>query len=634
MSANLLYNVVSEFKFELGSAVAETSALAGAVEAVDSAAKGALGTLAQLGPQIGLAFGLGGIGVLGLLTKALSLTMKFQDSTNRFAAIFSANVHALGDGFDGFNKRLALSRQFMGDLADSALSVGANDADFSNVAKSISASALTIGLKDPLDRIQQMTKNLFVGAPAMGLQGGDLQMQIMRVIEGVADRGSPLFAALLSDTKAFQPFRGQGGTQKFNMLPIAQRFELLDKALAQFGSKPEVIAQSMGSLSNQLSRAQALLLGMNGLLRPIGDAFERHITPALTSFNNFLQAHREKIKTALGSMTEKVIGLAPGVFDLVVGLSQLKSSVHTVVEAVKLITLGQALFHLGGLFMRTGSAAESLRVIWFGLLRQFLVLRNAFSLGLFAGLRTVGGMALAALVPLLTVLGLMAFFVVALTASWVGMSKAIRENIGGARDSFVALGGRFAAVFMKLKDAAYKFVFPFIEIWNGLVDILGSPTLILAAGNALASIADTLVTIFDTLGTVFVGLYAMVAGFINGAIELFAQIPQMPAMLLDLISGNAGMAQAMADDILGAFSFTFNDILDRALGKSGKDGNGKDRLVANGNTNIYGGVNVNMNFKENAEPDRVAFGLKEQINKAMRAKTQGRGQTLGFAGGN
>ena len=85
----------------------------------------------------------------------------------------------------------------------------------------------------------------------------------------------------------------------------------------------------------------------------------------------------------------------------------------------------------------------------------------------------------------------------------------------------------------------------------------------------------------------------------------------------------------MGDETAAALSKAFAG----AWGRPKAAGAARSAPVAqNHTTNIHGGVKIVQEFKDNAEPDRVAFGVKDVFEKLARNPTSVKnGARMGMA---
>lgn len=111
---------------------------------------------------------------------------------------------------------------------------------------------------------------------------------------------------------------------------------------------------------------------------------------------------------------------------------------------------------------------------------------------------------------------------------------------------------------------------------------------------------------------VFVMLNAILAGFIWSLIGAFEDIKAFRF---------AGMGDRMVENFKGGYNNTYDKLL------SMREEDEKERFVSKRITNIAK-IEINNAFKEQQEPDRIAFTLKEQIVKAATNPRSARGRSL------
>jgi hypothetical protein len=124
---------------------------------------------------------------------------------------------------------------------------------------------------------------------------------------------------------------------------------------------------------------------------------------------------------------------------------------------------------------------------------------------------------------------------------------------------------------------------------------------------------ELLTQTLELLGTAVLLAQASISGLFNVLFEIIERVKTF---------GTGGQFDSLKD----AFDFGVQGFLNRNADKLGS-GQG---VISNQVTNI-GKVEIKNEFRENQEPDRIAFSLQKQLLKTAQAPTQARGR--GFSRG-
>ncbi|MCK5600514.1 hypothetical protein KAR91_01525, partial [Candidatus Pacearchaeota archaeon] len=211
MPAVQAFQVVSDFRFEVGSALLGTRALQGQVDKLSDSADDALFSFKRLGFGLAASFGLGTSGFLGLLSQAVRTSEKFKITQLSFSNLISSNLEFLSGSVDTFNDRLRVSEQILINISKQSRKFGLPEQQLVDFTKLVSAQLIPKGLAGAnFQTATNISRNLLKAAPTLGVTPSLVQGQLLRIIEGQATRGDTLFRRLLGETQAFAPFR-EGG---------------------------------------------------------------------------------------------------------------------------------------------------------------------------------------------------------------------------------------------------------------------------------------------------------------------------------------------------------------------------------------------------------------------------------------
>jgi hypothetical protein len=262
------FKVLTEFRFDVASAVANSQTLQGEVGKISQAADNAHFALQRVGAGLVAQMGLGTGGVLGLFYKAIQASDKFYQQQLKISNIFQSN--GLFSGADGFRLSMVASESALGRMAIAAREFSLPASDLANLSTQIGAVLTVKGLDDSsLDKSIDISRQFLKSAPILGVDPSMATQQLVGAISGRAELGSTLVQRLIDETTAMQPFSGRGGLAKFNALEPAKRLDTLTKSLAQFSSNVKVTDAIAESMSGQLRRLNDNLLSMFSILKPL-----------------------------------------------------------------------------------------------------------------------------------------------------------------------------------------------------------------------------------------------------------------------------------------------------------------------------------------------------------------------------
>lgn len=576
MAAPVIYHVLTEFRFEVGNAILGSEKLAGAVDNVSAAADNAMHSFQRLGVGLIASMGLGSASILGLLGSALQSSDKFAQSQRDLANIISSNAGKTMD----WNQSLDIASGTMADINKKAREFSLSTTDLLSTSKQIGAVLLSHGLDNlSLTKSVDISRQYLKSAPTLGIDPGLAQQQLVRAILGDASGNDTLFNRLTGETTAMKQFGGAGGTKAFNVLDPAKRLDLLTRGLAQFSSNLNYVTGNAKSLSGELRILGENLKGPFSIFRSLGDILSKPVLMLLSSINTYLQTDGKKMVDTFSKLIEKSLETPAQIF---ASLFQAKNFASDFKLANKLVGIFMAfralLFVLGLLGVTIPYLTLGLSA--FGLAAT--IAAGAFAI-IVAGLGLLYYAVIAAVPPLLLLLGALQL-----------ISRA--KGYAAAQD-LVEMPGimlRFTESIRILKfivqpildafDAVAKFISPLFQV---------------------STYAKMAATTLEFLTNTFLKFAATISGIVFALLEINKQI----AMFV--------MGKGFDFKEVGsAFQDGIDSYLEEALGRL------KSGETTVGQTVNIGKVEIKNQFKENMEPDRVAFSLTKQLMKVAQNPTQ------------
>lgn len=588
-----LFLVATEFKFEAGSALLASQQIQGAAQGITKAVDSALGSMQAFGLGVAAQLNIAHLGVVGLLQEALSVSDHYRQKQLAFANILSANKDHLVGPIDTFNQRLMVSDQILTRIGKAARDFSLDENAMVEFTKLTAAMLIPKGLAgDNLQRPVDIARTLLKSAPTLGVQPWQIQNELLEIIEGRASGNNTLFRRLNSDTNVFKTAgaTGNSGTA-FNALPATKRVELLDKALKAFSSDVEVLEGNVNTVAGQIRRLANLFTGeISSVLRPFGDLLRNTIVPILKQVGNYIDKEGRVIIEQVTKFLKPWAQDLQGTYTTLKQLKSLRTDIDMTKKVAELITM-------------------------FSLIRFVMKL---FGVGVVVNWSMLGsalgslGTAAKTAIPLVGMVGTlmmrMFWWIPLVLAGFQLISKAkaiadvenAKSLAKGLPDYLIQLNRISAAIQVILR--------PYIYLWNKMAEGL---SWIFRLDGALAVLGYVFKWVADYLSEL-----AKQAALFQAITEGFAVA--MIYALQRIMDGNFKN--------LGADTWmTFKDNAKESFAKNmSMLMNPENNMTASMVTNI-GSVAITNSFKEQMEPDRIAFTIRDQLLSAARNPISARG---------
>jgi hypothetical protein len=615
-TADQVYRVVTEFRFDVGHAVASSETLQGAVGNLSQAADEALFSFQRLSLGLITSMGLGSGSLLGILGSAIKSSDKFSQSQRDFTNIIMSNIK----GAFTFQDVMEHTEGIMDSINKKANEFSLPAGELLSMSKAIGAILLNKGLDDPsMKKSIDLSRQFLKSAPTLGIHPGEAQGQLTRAIMGGASMGDTLFLRMAAETSAMNPFSKGGGAQAFNALAPEKRLNLLTKALAQFSSNVDVLRGNAMSLTGELRRMQEALTGTFSIFRKIGDSILDSLLPVLHNANNYIRREGQQIADSLAGIIKNML-TSPE--KTLVNLMQMRKAKEDLGQAGSIMGFATVMHGVGWVLSKLTGVAKLAHpaVGWVSLAVGTIatVAKEAnpylgkFLMGLtgivaviavaikFPVVLGVIGVALTKiLLPLLALWGVLQLFSRAAAIAQVDDAKKI-----------ALLMPRFTEVLGKLQRAFQPLIDGFMTIFDGVADFLSPIFRVSFYFEGLISVMEW---IADTTAKVIAGFQ----GLTFAILQLFTNLWNKVAEFVPGMS-EIGPSGSVAE----AFNSGVDDILTKYFDRS-NEGKGISGQTVNINK-----VEIKNNFKENLQPDRIAFSLKEQLLKVSQNPTQARGRSF------
>lgn len=584
------FKVLTNFRFEVGEAIVNSSKLQDAVDGVAQAADNTFFSLKRIGLGLVTNFGLGATSLMGVLGNAIKASDNLLSQQLKFSSIISGNMDKLSGNIGSYNERLMVSKKILKDIAKDAADFGLPEKQLISFTQQTSAMLVPKGLAgDNFKGARDLSRNLLKSAPTLGVQPGQVGGQLVRMIEGNAGGENTLFRRLNQETSAFQDKLGKAknAAKAFNDLPLKERFDLLNEGMSQFAQDAEILGANATLFSNLFEQLSSAFTGVNGVLIPFGDALSGPLKGALVQIIELVHTEVREVFKNLGFILK---ALVPDIESLTINLLQAREAGNDLRSALFLVLipfrfLGKVLFNIVRFI-------GVLTIFKFGL--TVLARLGTLLFWVFKGLNFL-------------VVALSRFFPVLALAFTVFQLFSRAKAIAAVEDAkklpgiLSKISKSFADMFLTLKIAFA----PAIKIFDDLAQKL---SIIFS----LAYWLDKTVEAFEWMSVALVALIAFTQGFFFAIFQIIENL-------------KAGKILSAFDNVNEAFEagvVGFGEIVEKAR----QDAEGQDTVLKN-NVNI-GTVNISNKFKENLQPDRIAFSLVKQLTSVGQNGTTARNRPL------
>lgn len=602
MGAEQVFKVLTEFRFDIAHAVAGSQQLQGQIGQVSAAADELHYALKRASMGLVVQTGLGTGGFLGAIWSAVKAADKFEQSQRQIAnVLLSNNLFTGPNAFRDAMNDAAIAMDHMNKVANQ---FSLPSADLVQFSKLVGATLVAHGLDNShLEKSINLSRGFLKSAPTLGIDPGLAQGQLLDAVMGRANMGDTLFQRISNETSAMKPYQGTAGANSFNALTPAKRLEVLTQSLTQFGNVTEIVNANALSLTSQMKRLQDNITGMFSILRPIGKAIMDPLRKILYQLNIYLEKYGKKILEIMGRIFK----------DLLKDPEKLYTQIQQLRNLGKDTKMAGNILGIVALIHGIGSALKFLGISLSG---NFLMI----------GLRSIGSAVawvVTALGGPLAVLGFVlrgvwfiASKVVAPLVLLTTILQGISRGIAGAKISdmkwIAERGVKIAETFEKFKSAIEKILLPFELAIRGIAMFIEWLFSFGRISQWVFEKIQGLADMMETLGNIMVTFFGIIAGISNVMVNT----------IMNLMEGNF---LAAGSNFGANFMEGFNDFTSEFWGK---------RIIGGGEQSTSTNkieidkIEINNQFKENAEPDRIAFTLKDQLMKAALNPTQAAGGSL------
>lgn len=601
-----IFNIVNRFTVE-DRATRAMNRMAAASAGLNSsifATRSALGVLASMSGVFIVAAAVNQL-KKGLVDYASSM----EQAEVAIGAMFNAWMKYKGfdgsvlSGMDKFNAAMAEAQRLMAAFQqDAALSVGTT-ADYVMIAKHVTNPLLQMGLGT--DKIREFTNLTINAASVLGVDFPQAARDMMSALTGVAG----------IDVKLFRLLAIKGGAKEFNQLAPTERHKQLVDAMKQYELAAQVFAMTNKGLTSTITDLGMIFLGKAG--RGLLETWKKNLTELLTWI--------KKNQDAIDRFNEKFgEGISTGLQALIDGFKWLVNNKETLMQIAmayaglkvfSMLTGGKGMLLTGAGVVRSASnMTRNTGTFFQGLLDAYALRRQ------YPGLATVAATGMSAH----TVRAAQAFPMLTGLAFLQGWGASIAKFLGGVYRivRYFTIAGVIISIFAGIFNA---FTTNFNGCTTGLMNALRrliAPILAATGAKGLGGLWAMLVKIATLIGSWVIEALTML---VNALATVF-EVSFKAAMAISEVWG--ALKNWDFKSIPDAFRRGWNVPIPFPTLPDGtpfkpKDGlPGTPEAVPGNNTTINGGVHIYQEFKENHEPDRIAFATVNLLNRLARNPVQ------------
>lgn len=618
------FKVVTEFVFNADRALNVAESLNKQVDKLSSAADNAVNSVARMGISYAMTFSGASGGILGILGNAIKSSDKFRSTQIELANTMVSNQMTIAGSVITFNEALIQSDLIMGKIVKKSRDFGLSPDAFTSQVKFFNNMLAPKGLAGTnLSESIEIARVSMKAAPALGVSNEQAISGILSGISGQLSRNTQFGTRLFMESgKSIEDATGIKNLKEFNKAKPEKRIRALIVGLDKLAGSADAVNARADTLGSRLMQMRDVFTGVGSILKPLGDVVMPLIKESLDMAIGFLKNEGAEI---VKQMAIFIKGFMKGPKEMLLDLLQIKrlssdfgtaigigSMALMIAHASELITFLNGFAMTKGLAgFVTGIGALVTKIPLIGPMLSGVVssFTKMFSLNLSGGLMSsvmsIGGVMLR-----------MAGFVGILLIPLQGLSRAI-ERI--KMENLLDLGSLLPKVgewMNTLKSSFMLLVSPITDMIDGWSELFYSLIRMLpfmGRGNGgLIWIIDSLVDVVRTLSIVFGALWGTIKGIIGG----------ISAVMGSMAGGKfTGLGEDFKEAFTGEFAKTMDKIRTPTLGPDGSAG----KTVTN---YVNQDIKMNNSFKEVLQPDRIAFTIKEQLEKASRNKTGGGGTIL------
>lgn len=608
------FTVVSEFKFDVAGAILGTDKLAKKVDMLDQTVQNALGSVQSLGIGFLASFSGANAGILGILGNAINATDKFRQSQIELANTMVANRSMMNGQLIGFNDALEQSGFIMDEITKKARNFGISPDALVNQTKMFNQFLSAKGLQGMnLENAIELSRVSLKAAPALGVSEDQSLRGIISGVTGQLSANTQFGTRLFAEAgDAIKNLTGISNLKEFNKAKPEKRIQALIAGLDKLAGTADAVSARADTLTSRLLTVKQIFSGVGSILKPLGEVIMPFLKQTLDILINFLKKDGAEI---VKSVARFVKGFISGPEEMLMNFMMLDRLSGDIARSAGIVSLIVAMTHMREIFHALSSVPYISKIV--GPLSRFYEALLRFPLvgrilqgfmGIFeVGKITSFGGAIKAIV---LTFGRMAGLFGVLLIPIIGLSRAlnrikldgvkwIAENMASLIDMFTSLKRSLEIFFSPIADM--------ISGWEELFYmILGGDAVLESFKSTLSTITSVVKALADT----FLDLYSAFKGIIAG----------IAAVIGSITSGSfSNLGQTFMEAGSDEFMRSVNRYRAPTLDREGEERQNVAPMINNYD------VTMNNSFKEVLQPDRIAFTIQDQLQKASQNRRSARG---------
>lgn len=631
------FTVLSEFKLEAGEFLLKSEQMQNSVERLSGAVDNALLSAKNMGIGLAMQFTNAQAGVGSLLYSILSSSDKFKNYQLSFVQIIDSNMEHLTGTIGTMNEKMMVSQKIMQDIQKDAQKFGLSATDLVAGTKGLSAILAPLGLAgDNFGMARTMSRNLLKTAPLLNVDPMEVQGQMMRAIGdksgGQASMGDTLFRRLLGEAPEVFEKAKAGSAKQFNALDIAKRVNVLNDAMAKFTKNTEILEARANTMTGVIQKFKDILYGPFSVLKKIGDVIMPLLVQGLNRLADWIQKDGQKIVDNVAGVLKQLLEdpkkFFLGLMQVKSLASDLKTASSLASMAVFVMNLGHLITYLSGLphigpyiiqfvdFIKNIKLGGKLmELLNFAFRNLDVIVINLYKAlrWIITGVAEFAGWIFVFLIPLQGLSRAIARMKLE-TVEWIA------NNIADITILMTDLGRSFDLIMTPIQDLIQGWEELFFFILGGTYILDGGKSALQGFSEMLRKFAEGLLWVWSVLRSVVAGVVDVLATIVLNILQFIENLKSgniMDAASFGTNDNFGTMFKAMDEEFNKSFSRALNPTL---------DGNVDNAKVSQ--LNINNNITMTNNFKEVLQPDRIAFTIREQLEKASTNRTSAKGNTF------
>jgi len=611
------FKVVTEFVFNADQALGVADSLNKQVDKLSRAADSAVNSITRMGISYAMTFSGASGGILGVLANGIKASDKFKATQIELSSVMIANGMRANGGMMTFNEALTQSGFIMDKLVAKARKLGISPDQLIGQTKAFNAFLAPKGLAgDGLSQASELARVSLKAAPALGISDFQAMSGIQSGISGDLSSNTQFGKRLfLESGKEIEAATGIKSLKEFNKAIPVKRIQALIVGLDKLAGTADVVKARADTLGSRLIQIRDLFVGIGSILKPLGDVILPVLKEILDVAITFLKKEGAEVVKQLAIFLK---GFMAGPKEMMLNLMQLRDLSGDFGTAISIGGLALAMAHtqeivgflastkmtrgLGTFLQGIGGMISRIPLIGPLLKNMMGSFTKMFSLnlsgGFLVGLKSVG-------FAMLRMAGLVGILLIPLQ----GLSRAINRIKLENMFDFAKILPEIGEFINSVKISLQAFMAPFQDMIVGFGNLFYEIIRMLPfMGRGTDGLVGAMRFVADGIRNLAIGFTAL-WGSLKGIIA------GMAAVAATMASGKfTGLGAEFGEAFTSEFTKAMDKVMTPTLGPNGD----AEKLV---NNNITQNIKMNNNFKEVLQPDRIAFTIQKQLEKAANNRT-------------